>query len=191
MEETKEFERALKVINNVSRRLPNILGTVAVNFFKERFQAQNWVGDRTEPWPARKEDRRRRRRETRTNRGILTKTGRLRRSIRKISVIEDSVLIGTDVPYAQVHNEGGVINHPARQGKLSFAQKGKSANARLVLARTRTEKQRSRIVDEWKGEIPAYKVKMPRRQFIGFSQHLDDRMVRQAEAEYNRAIKSL
>ena len=36
-------------------------------------------------------------------------SGRLKKSIRRIRVTQNSVTIGTDVPYAQIHNEGGTI----------------------------------------------------------------------------------
>ena len=49
MLETFELERTLKALEAAYKRLPNGVATVAVNFSKERFRAQNWIDDRTEP----------------------------------------------------------------------------------------------------------------------------------------------
>jgi len=65
-----------------------------------------------ERWEPRKGDfvngisRLRKRERIRSGRAILVKSGALRRSLRKISKSRLSVTIISDLPYANVHNEG-------------------------------------------------------------------------------------
>lgn len=91
-------------LSRVYRDIPGRAATVAVNFSKDRFRQQNWIDTRTEPWAKRKENAT----QSRRNRGraVLVKSGRLKRSIRKIYVGSTRAIIGSDVPYAAVHNYG-------------------------------------------------------------------------------------
>jgi phage gpG-like protein len=99
-----DFFNRLEKINKPTfmRRLVNRVGVVAVNFSKERFVKKDWLdGSSRQPWAKRK----------RKDKGsLLVKSGRLKRSIRKISEGDFFVYVGTDVPYAQIHNEGGEVN---------------------------------------------------------------------------------
>ena len=107
MRELRDF---IKIVDNLERvytQMPREIGRIAVNFSKERFRAQNWVDNNTDPWKKRRFNGK----GKSASRGILVGkgSGRLKRSIRLISATQTLVKIGTDVPYAQVHNEGGVI----------------------------------------------------------------------------------
>ena len=99
-----DFFKRLQKINKPSfmRRLVNRAGVVAVNFSKERFVKKDWLdGNSREVWKKRKK----------ADKGsLMVRSGRLKRSIRKISEGDYFVYVGTDVPYAKVHNEGGEIN---------------------------------------------------------------------------------
>uniref|UniRef100_UPI001F46270F phage virion morphogenesis protein n=2 Tax=Flavobacteriaceae TaxID=49546 RepID=UPI001F46270F len=71
--------------------------------------------------------------------------------IRKISEGKYYVLIGTDVPYAQIHNEGGTIKATAR-----------------VRAHSRTRKGRNQPI-KVKAHTRQMNAKIPKRQFLGES----------------------
>lgn len=151
----------LKITNavtNAIRALPNKLAAEAVNFSKQRFVQQNWVDNTTTMWPKRK--------KTDAGRAILVKSGRLKRSIRKLAVYSDCIIIGTDVPYAKIHNDGfrGV-----EQAK-AHSRKSKKGKAYQVKSFTRP-------------------INMPKRQFIGASAVLTAKLDRLATAELIRAIK--
>ena len=92
-------------------------------------------------------------------------SGRLRRSIRTTHVDRDSAAIGTDVEYAQAHNDGfrGRVNQRVR----SHYRKG-----RKVKSFKRTINQN-----------------IPQRQFIGNSAVLDRRIHRMMTVEIIRAMK--
>ncbi|HRO76509.1 MAG TPA: phage virion morphogenesis protein [Crocinitomicaceae bacterium] len=162
-----DFLKKLNHAQKVMKRMPKMVAKEAVRFSKERFQQQNWIGDTTEQWKKRKpswstESAKR------SRRNILTDTGRLRRSIRTVSESSDKVTIGTDVPYAQIHNSGGRFT--AKQN---------------VKAHTRKRNGKEYTVKAHKRTIH---VNMPKRQFIGNSQYLTKRLIRIMSAEFNKGL---
>tara|TARA_R110000751_G_scaffold49596_1_gene110309 strand:+ start:2591 stop:3007 length:417 start_codon:yes stop_codon:yes gene_type:complete len=92
------------------KALPAKLGNIAVKFFQDNFRSEGFVDNSLTRWQRRK-------RETRRSRGkkILQNTGRLRRSIKRLTTTFGRIVIGTrGVPYAEVHNEG-LGNMPKRE----------------------------------------------------------------------------
>ena len=84
------------------KALPTILGNTAEKFFQDSFRREGFLDNSLTRWQRRK-------RETRRSRGkkILQNTGRLRRSIKRLTTTFGRIAIGTrGVPYAEVHNEG-------------------------------------------------------------------------------------
>lgn len=87
---------------------------------------------------------------------ILRDTGRLVNSITR-SADANSVTVGTNVPYAAIHQFGGTIDHAARSIRVRL---------RTVKGRTRFAKdshKRARII--W-GEAKAWFVNIPARPFM-------------------------
>lgn len=72
------------------------------NFEREAFFNQKWA---------------RRKYNDDTSRGLLVRTGNLRRSITGRITDRDSVVIETTEPYARIHNEGGTITVTRRMKK--------------------------------------------------------------------------
>lgn len=72
------------------------------NFEREAFFNQKWA---------------RRKYNDDTSRGLLIRTGNLRRSITGRITSRDSVVIETTEPYARIHNEGGTITVTRRMKK--------------------------------------------------------------------------
>ncbi|PCH69406.1 MAG: hypothetical protein COC06_07625 [Bacteroidales bacterium] len=172
MKETLAFTRKLDKLTLLYPRLPKMAGVVAVNFFKNRFRTQDWIDNTSHPWEGRK-------RKSSTKRGILVNSGRLKRSIRITRSTYNSIWIGTDVPYAQIHNEGGRVKGTARV----------SAHNRKAF--TRRRKGRKETVQAHAVKAHARKVNfiMPRRQFMGTSAVLDKKIERTLTAEIMRALK--
>lgn len=150
-------------LNNVSRaieRMPQRIAVVAVNFSKERFIRKNWVDRSRKPWKKR----------LRKDRGsLMVRIGRLKRSIRKLKVTRNYIIIGTDVPYARIHNEGGTIKKNARVREHKRKRKG----------RVSTVKAHTRKMN----------ITLPPRQFIGESAVLARRIERQVERDIKTALK--
>lgn len=167
MRETLEYIQLLDRVSKTVSRLPQVAATEAVNFSKERFRAQNWVDNNTEPWKKRKEVKGESSR--RAGRAILVNTGRLRRSIRKVSVTQQRAIIGTDVPYAEAHNDG--YRGRVKQNVRSHTRRTKRGEVEV--------KAHSRTMN----------MNLPRRRFIGTSTVLDRRLTRVMTLELIRAIK--
>lgn len=182
MRETVEYFNLLNRVSAAVQQIPQRAATVAVNFSKERFRAQNWVDNRTEPWAKRAS------RDKRKGRAILVDTGRLRRSIRKVLVTQNMVIIGTDVSYAAAHNFGfkGLVT--IKQHKRNRYSKTKQSY------NTRTGKTRSRNVKTVNGSgiVRSHKrhMNIRRRQFIGSSAVLENQLTRMMSAEIIKAFKN-
>jgi phage gpG-like protein len=163
-----DFARKIENLSRIYSKLPDRAATIAVQFSKDRFREQAWVNFSTESWRRRKENAREARRNN--GRGILTKTGRLRRSIRKIRVSGVSALIGTDVPYASIHNYGGSIRTTANVRQHN----------RKIRGRTESVKAHTRQIN----------VTLPRRQFMGESNVLTRRIERDMVSQIIKGLQS-
>lgn len=146
-----DFSGKANSSSRLFRRLPALLGNTALNFFDDSWTRQGFVDQRRERWAPRKSNDKRK-----GNRKILVQSGRLRRSLR-MRTRGSRVIISTDVPYAQVHNEGGRIRGKVRVRKHTRRSPRGRVNVR---AHTRN-----------------VNINMPKRQFMGHSEVLDKRMV--------------
>jgi phage gpG-like protein len=146
-------------------RLPMIIGNEAVNFTLDNFRRQGFLGSTFERWNKRKKSWRK---KDDNGRSILISTGRLRRSVRVIQATPDTIVIGSDVPYAKAHNEG------LRLGVIQSVQGFTRKNGVDVKAHKR------RI-----------NMKIPRRRFMGNSPYLNAKLQRVTSAEFNKEIKTL
>jgi phage gpG-like protein len=162
--------------------LPTIIGNEAVNYTLDAFEAQAWE---SVPWEARKSKKD-------DGRALLVKSGMLKRSVRIISQGASSVTIGTDVIYARIHNDGGEISRGARsetfvrpryeRGKKGTMFGGMGAFRKM----TRAEKVSAPV----KGQsYKAYSYRMPRRQFIGNTPELRERVHQAVIAELRLKLK--
>lgn len=168
-----DFFNRLKKINkpNFMRRLVNRSGVIAEHFSKERFVNKDWLnGSSSKKWVPWSE----RTKKQRNGGGSLLigkQSGRLKKSIRKLSQGDYFVYVGTDVPYAKIHNEGGEIN-------------------KTVSVRTHNRKRngRSQVVKSHRRKM---KLKIPQRQFLGESTALVKRLERFANEEIKKEIQNL
>jgi phage gpG-like protein len=159
--------------NRLLTRLPRLIGTEAVNFSKKRFREQAFVDTGTEPWKKRKPGANRNR-----GRNILADSGKLKNSIRITKVGKDFVTIGSKIPYAQIHNEGGTINIPVtdkmrKWGWAMFAKTNQSKFKGLALTKK-----------------TSLRVRIPKRQFMGNSFFLRKKTTRMMVARFNNVLKS-
>jgi phage gpG-like protein len=177
---TTDFVRKLDALTKAYKNIPTEVATIAVNFSKDRFRNSNWLDDDREKWQKLKHPRTGKTGKPSNNQTLLVKTGRLKRSIRKISATEDKVIIGTDVPYAQIHNEGGTITGAA------------IVKTHAVKSHTRTRKGRKETVKAHivKAHSRKMNVKIPKRQFMGNSYTLQKRITLHITARFTRALKS-
>lgn len=88
-----------KKIQSELRKFVIVMGVEATNHFVKSFSNQGFTDETIDKWKPRKSLRD-------IGRNILIKSGNLRRSIRVKSRTFRSVVIGSDLPYAQTHNDG-------------------------------------------------------------------------------------
>ncbi len=112
---TNPFNELRKKLDATLKALPKKVGVMAVNEFQDSFKKQGWEGQRWKEVKRRlpvgrktgkRSSRLIYRKGAARTRGILIGSGRLWRSIRVVRSTSTSVTVGTDVPYAKVHNEG-------------------------------------------------------------------------------------
>lgn len=147
------------------RQVPRLASGTAVRFFKQNFRRQGWVYDGSiSKWVKRAPGAKRNK-----GRAILISTGRLRRSIREIARGSDYISIGTDVEYAEIHNDGGNINGTFRvPAHVRKAHKVK-AHTRKIGGEEKRMKASTRSAAKVGSHTRKVNMKIPQRQFIGES----------------------
>jgi phage gpG-like protein len=174
--EARKISLQLQRYKTTIEGLMTIIGNDAVNHFKGSFRDEGFTDSSLEKWKPRKNKR------DDKGRAILTKTGRLRRSIIYRKFGSYGIIITSNVPYAQIHNEGGTIDHKARRQIMNFTASGK-------LARTRTRKQRSEVSFAQKVDIKAHQTRIPKRQFVGNSRRLVEKTKAKIDAKIQGIFK--
>lgn len=154
-----DLAATIQTINDLFRKLPDWVGREAVNFYKDSFTRQAYIDRNVEKWAARKNDKK----TKRGSRAILVQSGALRRSLR-FRISGNTILVYTNIPYAQVHNEGETVTGVRSVGSYQ-RKKPKKGGKTTVKAHTRT-----------------VNYKMPKRQFMDIpnkpiSQFLEKRIV--------------
>lgn len=188
MKETIEYINLLNRVTKVVSTLPRRAAVLAVSFSKQRFRDQSWVDNNTEPWKKRRPGWKTES-SKRQSRAVLVDTGRLKRSIRTIYVDDNMAIIGTDVPYARVHNNGfrGKVSQQVRahtRHAKGGGKRGRDENGRYLKATPRTLGT-IRV----RAHTRNIRMNLPRRRFIGASAILDKQIERMMTAEIVRAIK--
>lgn len=162
------FDLRFKDMDDKLRRtllqLPAIAGAIVVKHSDQAFRDQGWTDHTLQEWtPRASEDAK----DRAKLRHILIKTGRLRRSVRVIQATLQGVIVGTDVPYARIHNEGGQIHHPQRDGILNFSHT--PANGLWRFGKVQTINQQRGIKAIRRVTYKAHTTTMPMRKFLGNS----------------------
>lgn len=191
MADVFDLQRSVEHFKQVMVYAPGMLGNDAVNFFLDRFQYQNWIGDYVEPWRRRKNPNKWGPVKNDTGRAILILRARLKRSIRITSASNMQVTIGTDVPYARVHNEG------ARLGQYQKVKEYKRQNRKFGIVKRTELKTRTKIKFGYNpssiSTVAAHTRKInqniPKRQFMGESQFLTKMLARRLQAEIMKGLR--
>lgn len=156
-----------------SKDIPAIISKTSVEYFKESFRAKSFDG---KPWPSLSK-------RYKPKRGsMMVRSSKLMNSIRDTETTATKVVISAGnsrVPYAKIHNEGGVIQKAARSetfvrnrytrgakskafGGLGLYKKGTKAGQGLT--------------------FKAHQINMPKRQFMGYAFELNERIIRRIVA---------
>ena len=168
-------------LQKVLPTLPHQMGVLAIEFTMQRFRNQDWVDYSTHPWKRRKS------KKNDNGRALLMLKGVLRNSIHIVSESPQQTVIGTDVPYAKVHNEGSneevLVRHHLREvkkpGVVSLTKSGKPS-----------KKKPKPIIERVEVKAHLRKMNMPKRQFMGESPVLNNQIQRNIAATILKALKN-
>jgi phage gpG-like protein len=171
------FKQVTDRIDRVHQDLPKVIGNEAVNFAIDNLEKQSWEG---KPWAKRKSKKD-------TGRALLVKSGRLKRSPRVISSAPGKVTVGSDVPYAAVHNNGGSIERSARsetfvRNRYTRGEKGKMFGGMGAYKKGTSAGQGL--------TFKAYGYQMPERRFLGASPQLKRRLIVAAGRHIQEILKA-
>ncbi|NOS92456.1 MAG: hypothetical protein HOP30_11075 [Cyclobacteriaceae bacterium] len=173
---------------SVMIRVPLLVGNEAVNFALDNFRMQGFQGATFQPWAKRKVSWVK---SKRSGRNLLVDTARLRRSIRITAMTMDYVSIGSDVKYARAHNEG--VNGLGVIQTVRGFKRNKTYLDEVSAPRARKAKYEKSIVGQ--SQVSAHTrrivMRIPKRQFIGNSPYLDQRIKRVVTAAFMKEIKTL
>ena len=184
--DTSEFTHRLDAVLAAYRKLPTEIATVAVNFSKDRFREQAWLDKTKEKWKPLKNARNRKGRRSQT---ILVDTGRLKRSIRKIKVTQDQIIIGSSEPYASIQNDGGEIKKTVQVKSHQVRSHRRRAYTRSRNGRAETVKAQTIKSFNVKSYSRKMNTKIPARQFMGKSDRLNRRIVTLITVRFKNALK--
>lgn len=142
------FQNFRQRVEAVNQRLPNIIGTEVINSVIDNFRDESFFGDK---WPARQNKK--------NTRKLLIKSGNLQRSPRIVRSQPGLVVVGSDIPYAALHNNGGEINRNARSETFTRNRLKKGKNKGRFTRGTNPNKQGF--------TFKASSYNMPMRKFLG------------------------
>jgi phage gpG-like protein len=147
-------------LKNLIRNAPRAIGIISVNTFKENFELHGWQQDIGNVILWKERNP-----DNDPGRAILVKSSELRDSIRVVRTTSKYVVVGTRIPYAKLHNEGFIGGVGVRG--FHRTRKGQREQVRPFNRR----------------------VKMPKRQFIGYSLTLKKRIDKWFINEIKKAFK--
>lgn len=166
-----ESRKILADLKKFESQLPAVvseMGAIGQNHFVKSFQKQGFENVTLEKWKPRKDTRMDR---GKPNRAILVKSGALRRSIRRVAIGKYGYNIVSDMPYAKIHNDGGLINKDFNRKILSFNRDNKFVSQK-------TRKGRNMTTYQQQVTINAHSIRMPKRQFMGYSRNMNSKIER-------------
>ncbi|MEH0007573.1 MAG: phage virion morphogenesis protein, partial [Flavobacteriales bacterium] len=125
------------------------------------------------PWPKRNPD-------MREGAAILIKSGNLRDSLQVLERTPSRLTFGSNVPYSEIHNQGGTLSIPVTdKARRFFWYQYKRTGAEHWKWMALTKKER-------------FTIHMPKRQFIGHSQTLMTALnawaVKHIEGEFKKHV---
>jgi phage gpG-like protein len=153
------------------KNLPNDVSHIAEKQFKQFFVRQGYVNANGIFIPWKKRSTKKGKRDS--GRGILIKSGRLKRSIRA-AALPGIARVVTDVPYAKAHNEGVTETVSVKAHQRNRYKKVKTKiKTKSGKERNRTDKQKT-----GSGTVKSHsrKMNLPARPFMVHNAALD-RMV--------------
>lgn len=172
-----DFARKLDAVSKAYAKVPLEVAVLAERFSKERFRSQAWLDKSSEAWKPRAQRRKGGQNKSQT---LLVDKGQLKKSVRKISWNSQQVIIGSDVPYAQIHNDGGTISATQTVNSHKRKEFSRKRKGRKETVKEHSVKSFTRKVN----------IKIPKRQFIGNSETLKNQIIDHITNQFTKALES-
>jgi phage gpG-like protein len=153
--------------HRMNTEVPNIVAETATEYFKDSFITTSWDGV---PWAETKKPVRRGK--------LMVRSAALMGSIAPSLVSADRVTIkagGLKVPYAQVHNEGGLITRRPRSETFQRKRYTSGKNKGRFKGGTTSGKG-------FTFKVTSYN--MTKRQFMGHSPNLNQEIIKRLTAKF-------
>lgn len=116
---TQQFIRDLKTLSRALQGVVQDVAVLAADAFDKNFETQSFFG---QPWQPSKYVERENALKGKS-RFLLQKTGKLRKSIR-YGTAGNMIRFYSNMAYAAIHNEGGIISHPGGTAYFYDKKKG-------------------------------------------------------------------
>lgn len=156
------FQQFAHRMQTVQQKLPTVIGTEVVNSALDNFKSESYFGEKWQP-----------RKDRKNKRKLLVRTGQLLRSPRIVRSSPGMVVVGSDVPYSAIHNNGGATNRAARSETFVRNRYKTGAKGRMFGGMGAFKKGTT----AGRGQTyKSYVINMPRRQFLGAHPHLQKRL---------------
>ncbi len=180
---SNHFEDKAKAIDRFVQELSTLNREIAIesiNFFKESFDNQGFTNTTLIPWRRTKAGKK----NTfgQKSSGILIQSGELKDSF-DYEINGMVITIINTAAHAPAHNEGLTIKHPG--GTAYFTSKGKT---RFISNRKAKEIEKKALAGLKLPRTKAHPIPMPKRQFMGKSVVLNERIRKIIIQKFIRAI---
>lgn len=202
----KVIERKVEALKRqleleVKDRLPRKVGVLAVQHFKQNFREEGFVDGGLRPWQKAKRQLSGGRNASSRYKTLTSARNHLMSSI-EAHPTSGAVSIENHVPYAKIHNEGGTIssnpNITPKMRKFAWAMYYKTSGIKKSRGtrkkgKGKTPKVIPKEAQKWLGLALTKKTKlhirakMPKRQFIGESKELEQKV----SQEITNSIKKI
>jgi phage gpG-like protein len=164
--ETPDFERRWE---RFERETIERIARLGLDFFDDSFANQGFTDTAFVPWQPKAEN---------NGYNLLIKSGHLRSSLQVFEKSRRRIVFGSDVDYAEIHNEGGTLHVPVtRRSRKFFWFMYKATGKQFWKAMALTKKTHLDI-------------KIPKRQFIGESatlmNQIDTMAVKQIKKHFSK-----
>lgn len=201
----KEFSKLIrtkqKEIDTLMRRkMPIRVGNMAKRHFQDNFRKSGFVDGGLHPWSKTKRQLSGGTSAASQHKPLLSNRNHLFNAVRYISG-DYRVKIVNDVPYAPIHNWGGKTNPTVtpKMRRFAWAMYYQAAGKPKVGAKGRKSAEKAPNeeltpeVQMWRGLALTKKkrlqIKIPKRQFIGQSRELEERIHADVEKQLETVLK--
>jgi phage gpG-like protein len=171
--EARKIQQAQIKLQKALMGFVTVMGVEAKNHFVKSFRNQGFTDATFKRWQTRRGEVSGFgvSKKSKGSRAILVKSGDLRRSVRVVSKTYNTVTVGSDLPYAELHNNGSIVNRRAHKRTATITRSVRGS-AGFVNGVWRQGRKQKITLQGARHNVSGSAFRMPKRQFIGDSKLL-------------------